>query len=648
MAATGNQNQLEVLKNLRKQLALAVRSIQWSYAVFWSISSTQPGVLEWGDGYYNGDIKTRKTVQTAELDADQLGLQRSDQLRELYESLSLGETNPQAKRPTAALSPEDLTDAEWYFLVCMSFVFNADQGLPGRTLAKNRTIWLCNAHLTDTKFFSRSLLAKLELRLTVWNPVMEIWAYLPGQLELSPAVWNSSASIQTIVCFPHLGGVVELGATELVPEDLNLIHHIKTSFLECPSTTISHNPIYYVPNSINNNNNINDLTCQVLDCDNIHEDDLDQLLDCPDIDIISPNDSSNDFADNLLRDESNFVEGDASQIQSWPFMDDAISNCLNNSGNSSDCVSQTYEDPETTIIPVLEGDKVTDYGLHGNDDVHYQSVLSNILKSSQDLILGPYFRNGGRRSSFGGWRKDGLLGNKVPQSGGNSQKLLKKVLFQVAKMHESYRLESNKRSNVDSRPEGEENDRNHVLSERKRREKINERFAILGSLVPSGGKVDKVSVLDHTIQYVRELERKVEELESYKEAIELDSTTQTKPQDAVERTFDNYGPNKIGNSKKPSANKRKACETDKTGAENNRVRLKDSSSADNITVSVIDKDVLIEMKCSWKDCVLVEIMEAVRKLRMDTQSIQSSNTDGILSLVIKAKVLLSTSWKNVD
>ena len=85
-------------------------------------------VLEWGDGYYNGDTKTRKTVQTTELEADQLGLQRSDQLKELYESLSLGEANPQASRPTAALSPEDLTDAEWYFLVCMSFVFKFGQG----------------------------------------------------------------------------------------------------------------------------------------------------------------------------------------------------------------------------------------------------------------------------------------------------------------------------------------------------------------------------------------------------------------------------------------------------------------------------------------------------------------------------------------
>lgn len=84
--------------------------------------------MEWGDGYYNGDIKTRKTVQSMELNADQMGFQRSEQLRELYESLSAGETSPQAKRPSAALSPEDLSEAEWYYLVCMSFVFNIGQG----------------------------------------------------------------------------------------------------------------------------------------------------------------------------------------------------------------------------------------------------------------------------------------------------------------------------------------------------------------------------------------------------------------------------------------------------------------------------------------------------------------------------------------
>ncbi|CAA0812168.1 Transcription factor GLABRA 3 [Striga hermonthica] len=460
----------------------------------------------------------------------------------------------------------------------MSFVFNFDQGLPGRTLANNQAIWLCNAHVADTKIFSRSLLAK------------------------------------TIACFPHLGGVIELGATELVPEDMNLIQHIKTMFLDCPSTVVPDNPFYF-PNGTNN-----DLT-------NIPEDGLDHLLDCPDIDITSPNNSSNEFADNLLRDESNLVEGEASQIQSWPFMDDAISNCLNNSVNSSECVSQTHEDPES-VVPFLGGNNEMDgliQELQPNNDGHYHSVLSNLLKSSHQLILGPYFKNGGRKSSFVGWKKDELIMAR-PAETGKSQKLLKKVLFEVAKMHENYRLESVRNKNADSRPEVEENEKNHVLSERKRREKINERFMILGSIVPSGGKVDKVSILDHTIQYLSELERKVEELESYKASMELDSTAQTKPQDAAERTSGNYSPNKVTNSnKKSSAVKRKASEIERTQAH------------DDITINVIDKDVLIEMRCPWKDCVLVEIMAAVNKLRMDTQNVQSSNTDGILSLTIKAK-----------
>ncbi|PKI39988.1 hypothetical protein CRG98_039651 [Punica granatum] len=169
-----------VPENMRKQLAVAVRSIQWSYAIFWSLSTTRQGVLQWGDGFYNGDIKTRKTVQEGELISDKFGLQRSEQLRQLYIALQEGESeNQQSKRPSASLSPEDLTDEEWYYLVCMSFVFNPGEGLAGRALANGNTIWLCNAQHADSKVFPRSLLAK------------------------------------TVVCFPYLGGVIELGVTEL-------------------------------------------------------------------------------------------------------------------------------------------------------------------------------------------------------------------------------------------------------------------------------------------------------------------------------------------------------------------------------------------------------------------------------------------------
>lgn len=79
-------------------------------------------VLVWGDGYYNGAIKTRKTVNLVEDSTEEASLERSQQLRELYDSLSTGDLNHPARRP-AALSPEDLTESEWFYLMCVSFSF---------------------------------------------------------------------------------------------------------------------------------------------------------------------------------------------------------------------------------------------------------------------------------------------------------------------------------------------------------------------------------------------------------------------------------------------------------------------------------------------------------------------------------------------
>jgi hypothetical protein len=88
----------ECQKNqLRRQVGAAVQSLQWSYANFWSPSSE--GVLQWSDGFYNRDIKTRKTVLPVKLSIEQMGLQRSQQLRHLCEDLSEGDNNQQAKRP---------------------------------------------------------------------------------------------------------------------------------------------------------------------------------------------------------------------------------------------------------------------------------------------------------------------------------------------------------------------------------------------------------------------------------------------------------------------------------------------------------------------------------------------------------------------
>ncbi|CAL5214820.1 unnamed protein product [Lathyrus oleraceus] len=588
-----------VPQNMKEHLALAVRSIQWSYVIFWSEYVNQPGVLGWGEGYYNGDIKTRKTNQGVELSSDEIGLQRSEQLRELFRTLKPVETSPQTKRPTAALSPEDLTDTEWYYLVCMSFVFKIGQGLPGRALANGQPIWLINAYSTDCKVFSRALLAK-------------------------------SASIQTVVCFPFMKGVIELGTTDLVLEDLSLIQQIKTLL-----------NILSVDEPINvratlNSRNTKDVAC-VAAFD--HNDYNVELIPEVGYDIInrttSPSGSSNALQTNQLRDETFMVE-------SWRVMEDDLSNCVHNSMNSSDCISQTIasapkgreedcnNDQKMTLVDPL------------SEDWHYQKILAALLKSNDQLTMGMHFQNFHQESSFCVWNKGGPLDCHRPRQG-TSQKLLKKILFEVPRMHMDGLVESQEENDYreGTRLETEEG-MNHVLSERRRRAKLNERFLTLRSMVPSNSKDDKVSILDDAIEYLRKLEKRIKEMQGQREPTDIESRSKRTHHDMMERTSDHYYNNKTNNGKKPMVKKRKICDIDET----RRVIYSDAlngSSTSDVSVKMSDNGAVIEIKCPCRSGRILEIMEAVNNLNIDFNSVQSTEADGSLHLIIKSKFTGSTN-----
>lgn len=127
---------------------------------------------------------------------------RTLQLRELFESLSArGSSSLPTRQKYSLLSPEDLTDTEWFYLTCMSYDFRHSVGLPGITLDRGSPMWLSNAGEAHTKIFKRHLLAK-------------------------------SSGIQTVVCLPFTDGVLEFGVTELVHEDRDLIEHITSFFVD--------------------------------------------------------------------------------------------------------------------------------------------------------------------------------------------------------------------------------------------------------------------------------------------------------------------------------------------------------------------------------------------------------------------------------
>ncbi|KAK4396904.1 putative transcription factor [Sesamum angolense] len=59
-----------------------------------------------------------------------------------------------------------------------------------------------------------------------------------------------------------------------------------------------------------------------------------------------------------------------------------------------------------------------------------------------------------------------------------------------------------------------------MISERRRREKLNESFQILRSLLPPGSKKDKASVLSSTTEYLSSLKSQVEELSKRNQMLE--------------------------------------------------------------------------------------------------------------------------------
>nr|QPB72531.1 basic helix-loop-helix transcription factor [Clarkia gracilis subsp. sonomensis]QPB72532.1 basic helix-loop-helix transcription factor [Clarkia gracilis subsp. sonomensis] len=676
---------------LQTMLQAAVQSVKWSYSLFWQICPQQ-GILVWGDGYYNGPIKTRKTVNSMEVTAEEASLQRSQQLRELYESLSAGETNQPARRPCASLSPEDLTETEWFYLMCVSFSFPPGVGLPGRAYARRQHVWLTGAAEVDSKTFSRAILAK-------------------------------SARIQTVVCIPLLDGVVELGTTERLPEDIGLIAHVKTFFVDHnpphppkpalsehstsnPATSSDHPHLtahpprfnsptvpstFYVPprplfitqgegedgededededeEESDSEDDTTDRAASQSHSQNpvvgpaVEPSELMQLEMSEDIRLGSPDDGSNNLDSdfpmltvtqpsgvNDMTDHQRRVDSfRAESNRRWKMAQDSS-------------LRANLQTPPPSVPPQL--DELS------QEDTHYSQTVSTILHTQPTRWVEPSstYVSYSSQSAFSAWtaRSDHL--SHVP-SDGTSQWLLKYILFSVPFLHNKYRDQASPKSREDEGPTRirktttqDELSANHVLAERRRREKLNERFIILRSLVPFVTKMDKASILGDTIEYLKQLRKKIQDLEARNRQIEVDQRS---------RLSD---PQKTSSSKEQrsgvTANER-ARSAPLSGSDKRKMRIVEGSVSGkpkavesppppppppqppslpppptvpaeletSIQVSIIESDALLEIQCPHREGLLLDVMQMLREVRIETTSVQSSMSNGFFIAELRAKV----------
>ncbi|KAL6208580.1 hypothetical protein ACLB2K_019529 [Fragaria x ananassa] len=262
---------------------------------------------------------------------------------------------------------------------------------------------------------------------------------------------------------------------------------------------------------------------------------------------------------------------------------------------------------------------------------------------------------------------------------GTSQWLLKYILFSVPFLHTKYRDENSPKSSHDG--EGstrlrkgtsqDELSANHVLAERRRREKLNERFIILRSLVPFVTKMDKASILGDTIEYVKQLRKKIQDLEARNVHLE-DDQQRTRSLGEIQRSSSmkelRSGLTVMERSRVglPGSDKRKLRIVEGSGG----VAVAKPKVVEGLTpspppptpepapptpmltgtsleVSIIESDGLLELQCPYREGLLLDVMQTLRDLRIETTVVQSSLNSGTFVAELRAKVGKKTTITEV-
>lgn len=143
-------------------------------------------------------------------------------------------------------------------------------------------------------------------------------------------------------------------------------------------------------------------------------------------------------------------------------------------------------------------------------------------------------------------------------------------------------------------------------------------------------QVDKASILAETITYIKELQCKVQDLESSREP------TITRPSGTTRLT--RRRDDDTARKRESVGSKRKGSELgDDMVGEHPWVLSKDRA-ASNVTVTVSNKDVLLEVQCRWEELLMTRVFDAIKNLHLDVLSVQASAPDGFMGLKIQAQV----------
>lgn len=146
---------------------------------------------------------------------------------------------------------------------------------------------------------------------------------------------------------------------------------------------------------------------------------------------------------------------------------------------------------------------------------------------------------------------------------------------------------------------GSGNSQDHIMAERKRREKLSQRFIALSAIVPGLKKMDKASVLGDAIKYVKQLQDRIKALE------------QQPPEGTVQSVV--------------YLKKEEVCNDDQDAPDKDSSEIKNSSSEQDVTegmlspqikIRVVNRNILIHAHCEKRNGLLLKFLAELAKLQL--------------------------------
>ncbi|XP_022773906.1 transcription factor bHLH18-like [Durio zibethinus] len=131
----------------------------------------------------------------------------------------------------------------------------------------------------------------------------------------------------------------------------------------------------------------------------------------------------------------------------------------------------------------------------------------------------------------------------------------------------------------------------HIMAERRRRERLSQRFIALSAIVPGLKKMDKASVLGDAIKYVKQLQETLKVLEE-----------QTKKRTVESVVF-------VRKSQLSADNESSSCEENSDGRSSN-------AALPEIEARVSDDDVLIRIHCEKQKGLVAKILIEIENLHL--------------------------------